>query len=90
MVSTVISRRTLPRIEDSQTLWHVAAGVAPPVTAVLTRLPAGDYDLEVTFGTITRQCRRFASSLAAVEHADRLFARLEERGYRRQRLDRRT
>jgi hypothetical protein len=90
MDSTVISGGTLPIVEESQTLWHVARGVAPPVTAVLTCGAAGDYCLEVTFGTVARQHLAFGSSRAAVKHADRLFARLEERGYRRQRRDKRT
>src|SRR5687768_13536276 len=76
MSSTVTAAPASPVIKASQTLWHVGRGAAATsVTAVLTRSAESACQLEVTFGKVARQCLRFGSALAAVEHAERLFER---------------
>jgi hypothetical protein len=76
-------------LRTSQTLWHVGRPGSPPVTAVLMRAAVDEYMLDVTFGTVARQRVRFGNSVAAIEHAERLLAQLENVGYQRQRRDKR-
>ncbi len=87
MASTLTPDGTPAVRHQSQTLWHVARGAAC-ATALLTHTVEDHYRLDVTFGTVARQRLRFATALAAAEHADRLLVRLAAAGYQPQRRDR--
>ena len=89
MPSTVTRDDTLSAVGMSQMLWHLKRGAIPTVSAVLTGSSADEFRLDVTFGSVARQCLRFGSSVAAAERAERLFARLHEAGFQRCRPDKR-
>ncbi len=74
----------------SQVLWHMCRPHSPPVTALLTITPTGQYELQVEFGTVALRRVSFLTDVAAVERAERLLAQLEAIGFQRQRRDKRT
>jgi hypothetical protein len=75
--------------DTEQTLWCIRRGTELPISAVLASYgPA--VELHLYCGETLRRQLRFLSDLPPVKYAERLRTRLEARGYREGRRDRRA
>jgi len=75
--------------DTEQTLWSIRRGTDLPISAVLASYgPA--VELHLYCGDTLRRQLRFLSDLPPVKYAERIRTRLEARGYRESRRDRRA